>query len=247
MHPLNALRGRGNALNNEKINILVVDDESEIRKIVRLLLQSKGYRVSEAENGALAVEAVKNGDFDLIIMDMMMPDLSGVEATAAIREFSVVPILFLTAKSLDRDKLQAFECGGDDYIVKPFSYAELIMRVEALLRRYRVYRGKSAEEEEIVVLPCGVEINVRERRVIKNGETVVLRDKESAILFYLLEKRGETVDSTELYEAVWEEKAMSTSANNVMVNMLSLRKKLEDDPSNPTIIKTIWGKGYRFV
>ena len=247
MHPLNALRGRGNALNNEKINILVVDDESEIRKIVRLLLQSKGYRVSEAENGALAVEAVKNGDFDLIIMDMMMPDLSGVEATAAIREFSVVPILFLTAKSLDRDKLQAFECGGDDYIVKPFSYAELIMRVEALLRRYRVYRGKSAEEEEIVVLPCGVEINVRERRVRKNGETVVLRDKESAILFYLLEKRGETVDSTELYEAVWEEKAMSTSANNVMVNMLSLRKKLEDDPSNPTIIKTIWGKGYRFV
>lgn len=234
-------------MENENIRILVVDDESEIRKIVRLLLQSKGYQVSEAENGALAVEAVKNGDFDLVIMDIMMPDLSGVDATAAIRAFSVVPVLFLTAKSLDRDKMQAFECGGDDYIVKPFSYAELIMRVEALLRRYRVYRGKSAEDDGVMVLPCNVEIDVNERQVRKNGETVVLRDKESAMLFYLLERRGETVDSTELYEAVWEEKAMSTSANNVMVNMLSLRKKLEDDPSNPTIIKTIWGKGYRFV
>lgn len=233
-------------MDTRNIRILVADDESEIRKIVRLLLQSKGYSVVEAENGALAVDAVRNGDFDLVIMDIMMPSLSGVEAVAEIRRFSVVPILFLTAKSLERDKMQAFESGGDDYLVKPFSYSELIMRVEALLRRYKVYRGKS-EEDGIITLTCGVEINPSQKTVKKNGETVALRDKESAMLFYLLERRGETVDATELYEAVWEEKAMSTSANNVMVNMLSLRKKLEDDPSSPTIIKTVWGKGYRFV
>ena len=233
-------------MDTRNIRILVADDESEIRKIVRLLLQSKGYSVVEAENGALAVDAVRNGDFDLVIMDIMMPSLSGVEAVAEIRRFSVVPILFLTAKSLERDKMQAFESGGDDYLVKPFSYSELIMRVEALLRRYKVYRGKS-EEDGIITLTCGVEINTSQKTVKKNGETVALRDKESAMLFYLLERRGETVDATELYEAVWEEKAMSTSANNVMVNMLSLRKKLEDDPSSPTIIRTVWGKGYRFV
>ena len=233
-------------MDNQNTRILVADDESEIRKIVRLLLQSKGYSVSEAENGALAVDALKSGEFDLVIMDIMMPSMSGIDAVAEIRQFSVVPILFLTAKSLERDKMQAFESGGDDYLVKPFSYAELIMRVEALLRRYRVYRGKT-EDDGIVALPCGVEIDISLKTVRKNGEAVALRDKESAMLFYLFERRGETVDATELYEAVWEEKAMSTSANNVMVNMLSLRKKLEDDPSTPTIIKTIWGKGYRFV
>ena len=155
-------------MDNRNIRILVADDESEIRKIVRLLLQSKGYSVVEAENGALAVDAVRNGDFDLVIMDIMMPSLSGVEAVAEIRRFSVVPILFLTAKSLERDKMQAFESGGDDYLVKPFSYSELIMRVEALLRRYKVYRGKS-EEDGIITLTCGVEINPSQKTVKKNG------------------------------------------------------------------------------
>ena len=234
-------------MDNGSINILVVDDEAEIRKIVRLLLQSKGYSVCEAPDGASALELVKANEYDLIIMDIMMPRMTGVEAVSAIREKSTVPVLFLTAKSLDGDKMRAFESGGDDYLVKPFSYAELIMRVEALLRRYRVYRGKSGDDEHTVMLPCNVEIDVSERIVRKNGETVPLRDKESAMLFYLFERRGQTVDSIELYEAVWEEKAMSTSANNIMVNMLSLRKKLEDDPSNPKIIKTVWGKGYRFV
>ena len=234
-------------MDNGSINILVVDDESEIRKIVRLLLQSKGYSVCEAPDGASALNLVETNEYDLIIMDIMMPHMSGVEAVSAIREKSTVPVLFLTAKSLDRDKMSAFESGGDDYLVKPFSYAELIMRVEALLRRYRVYRGKSDGDDQTVMLPCNVEIDISEQIVRKNGETVALRDKESAMLFYLLERRGQTVDSIELYEAVWEEKAMSTSANNVMVNMLSLRKKLEDDPSNPVIIKTVWGKGYRFV
>ena len=229
------------------MRILVVDDELEIRKVLRLLLEKASHTVLEAANGADAVDILRTDTYiDLCIMDVMMPRMTGIEATATIRTFSAVPILFLTAKSLEGDKELAYSSGGDDYLVKPFSYAELIMRVEALLRRYRVYRGKT-EDDGIVALPCGVEIDISLKTVRKNGEAVALRDKESAILFYLFERRGETVDATELYEAVWEEKAMSTSANNVMVNMLSLRKKLEDDPSTPTIIKTIWGKGYRFV
>lgn len=226
------------------VKILVVDDEADIRKIVRLLLQKKGFSVVEAANGQIAVDTVREQTIDLVIMDIMMPKMSGVEATAEIRRFSTAPILFLTAKSLDSDKESAYLSGGDDYLVKPFSASELLLRVESLLRRYMIYKGKK-DDEGTVQLPCGVEINPSERTVMKNGEVVTLRDKESEILFFLLSKRGEVVESNEIYEAVWQEKALATSANNVMVNMLGLRKKLEDDPSNPRIIRTVWGKGYQ--
>ena len=231
---------------NSEIKILVVDDEADIRKIVRLLLQKKGYSVFEASNGALAVEAVQNGEFDFIIMDIMMPKMSGVEATAKIREISTVPILFLTAKSLDRDKESAYLSGGDDYLVKPFSSAELLLKTESILRRYMIYKGKE-ETKSLIHLPCGVDVDVEKRTVLKNGEIPTLRDRESDIFFYLFERRGETVETDAIFEAVWGEKPLPSSANNVMVNMLGLRKKLEDDPSNPKLIKTVWGKGYQFV
>ena len=227
------------------IKILVADDEADIRKIVGLLLKKKGYSVIEAANGELAVEAVKENDVDLIIMDIMMPKMSGVEATAEIRKLSMVPILFLTAKSLDKDKESAYLSGGDDYLVKPFSSAELILRVESLLRRYMIYKGKKENDNETVSLPGGIEVDMRERTVMKNGEIVNLRDKENDIFFFLLSRRGETIDSNEIYEAVWREQALPSSANNVMVNMLGLRKKLEDDPSNPRLIRTVWGRGYQ--
>ena len=226
------------------VKILVVDDEADIRKIVRLLLQKKGFSVVEAANGQAALNIVGEQTVDLIIMDIMMPKMSGVEACAEIRKISTAPILFLTAKSLDSDKEKAYTSGGDDYLVKPFSSSELVLRVESLLRRYMIYKGKR-EDDETVQLPCGVEVNAAERTVMKNGEIVTLRDKESEILFFLLSRRGEVVESNEIYEAVWQEKALATSANNVMVNMLGLRKKLEDDPSNPRLIRTVWGKGYQ--
>lgn len=224
--------------------ILVVDDEADIRKIVRLLLQKKGFSVEEAANGAMAVEAVKAQSFDLIIMDIMMPKMSGIEATAEIRNISTAPILFLTAKSLDSDKESAYLSGGDDYLVKPFSATELTLRVESLLRRYMIYKGKK-DREETVSLPCGIEVNVSQRTVTKNGEVVNLRDKEAEIFFFLLANRGKTLESNEIYEAVWQELALPSSANNVMVNILGLRKKLEDDPSNPRIVRTVWGRGYQ--
>ena len=232
-------------MDNSSIKILVVDDEADIRKIVKLLLQKKGYSVCEAANGAMAVDVVKGTSVDFIIMDIMMPYMSGIEATKIIREISKAPILFLTAKSLDRDKEMAYVSGGDDYLVKPFSSAELLLKTESLLRRYMIYKGKE-EAANIVHLPCGVDANLDERTVLKNGTDPSLRDKESEIFFYLLQRRGETIEADTIFEAVWGEKAMPSSANNVMVNMLGLRKKLEDDPSNPKLIRTVWGKGYQF-
>ena len=141
----------------DKSKILISDDEADIRKILRLLLEKKGYTVSEASNGQSAIEKAREGDIDLIIMDIMMPYLSGIEATAAIREFSTVPILFLTAKSLDSDKESAYISGGDDYIVKPFSSTEFILKVESLIRRYTVYNGKE-RDRDIIELASSVEV-----------------------------------------------------------------------------------------
>ncbi len=228
----------------EKARILIADDEEDIRKILHLLLEKKGYDVIEAVNGRDAVDKAWNGGIDLIIMDIMMPYISGVEATAEIRSFSTVPILFLTAKSLDGDKESAYLSGGDDYLVKPFSSTELVLRVESLIRRYTIYKGKEAAAN-IIKLPCSVEADADSRTVLKHGIEINLRDKESEIFFYLLSRRGETVETNRIYEDVWCERAMPSSANNVMVNMLNIRKKLEDNPQNPKIIKTVWGKGYR--
>ena len=229
----------------DKSKILIADDEADIRKILRLLLEKKGYTVSEASNGQSAIEMARSGDIDLIIMDIMMPYLSGIDATAAIREFSTVPILFLTAKSLDSDKESAYISGGDDYIVKPFSSTELLLKVESLIRRYTVYHGKE-RDRDIIELACSVEVEPATKTVRRRGLEVSLRDKESDIFFYLLSHRGETVDTDKIFEDVWGERAMPSSANNVMVNMLNIRKKLEDNPQAPKIIKTVWGKGYRF-
>lgn len=229
----------------DRTRILIADDEADIRKILRLLLQKKGYDVCEAVNGAEAIERAREGGVDLIVMDIMMPRVSGVEATVAIREFSTVPILFLTARSLESDKEAAYLGGGDDYLVKPFSSTELMLKVTSLLRRYTVYRGKESERG-IISLPCSVEVDMNDKTIRRAGEEVILRDKESEIFFYLLSRRGETVETDRIYEDVWGECAMPSSANNVMVNMLNIRKKLEDNPSNPKLIKTVWGKGYRF-
>ena len=224
--------------------ILIVDDEKEIRNVLSLLLSATGCEVYEAADGTEAVNFVRETiEPDLIIMDIMMPDLSGVEATKQIREFSSVPILFLTAKSLDEDKRSAYSSGGDDYLVKPFSSTELLLKVESLLRRYLVYRGKEPKEE--VFLSDNVTLDPMHRIVKKNGEIVDLRDKEIEILMYFYNHREKTIDAASLYEGVWREIALPSSSNTVMVHILNLRRKLEEDPSNPKIIRTVWGKGYQ--
>lgn len=230
-------------MNTSDVKVLVVDDEAQIRRVIRLLLEKKGYSVIEAGDGESAVSAVQNEQVDLIIMDVMMPRLSGVDATVKIREISTLPILFLTAKSLDRDREAAYVAGGDDYLVKPFSSVELMLKVDSLLRRYTVYKGKQPDKS-IASLACGVTIDMEKRYVYKNDVRVELRDRELDILMYLYEHKGEIIETNRIYEAVWGEAALHSGSNNVMVNMLNLRKKLEDDPSSPQIIKTVWGRGY---
>ena len=226
------------------MRILVVDDEIDIRQILRILLESKGYEVIEAHDGAAAVEEMKNNpNIDVCIMDVMMPRMSGVEATAAIREFSSVPILFLTAKSLAKDKANAYSSGGDDYVVKPFSSGELLMKVEAMTRRYNRYAVK-AEVADGEKLNCGVVVNLETREVTKNGVHVEMRDKEGDVLMYLVKNRGRVVSTDELYQAVWDEIPLASSSNNVTVHILNLRRKLEDQ-GGQKLIRTVWGKGYQ--
>ena len=228
------------------MNILIVDDEIEIRKILRILLESRGHTVKEASCGEEAVDELsKNGDFDLCIMDIMMPRLSGIDAVERIRKFSDVPVLFLTAKSLDTDKEMAYRIGGDDYLVKPFASAELLMKVDALTRRYNHYGKKADNSGELIKLQFGVSVNPETREVFKFGEPIDIRDKEMDLLLFLANNRGRPIGSDELYSEVWGEMPLPSSSNTVTVHMLNLRRKLEDNPSSPKIVRTVWGKGYQ--
>lgn len=227
---------------DDSIRILVVDDEADIRRIIRILLESRGYRVLEAPNGRLAVETIrKEPDVDLILLDIMMPELSGIEASREIRSISSAPILFLTARTQEQDKLEAYSSGGDDYLAKPFSHGELLMKADSLLRRYRVYKGKVTGKQ----LKSDVVLDEENRRILRGGEALELTETEYSILQFLADHRGSVVSVAQIYEGVWHEKYMPASNNTVMVHIVNLRKKLEDDPANPRLIRTIWGKGYQ--
>ena len=226
----------------QNVCILVVDDEQDIRRIIRILLESSGYQVAEAPNGLAAVEYIRQQpNVDLVLMDIMMPGLNGIEASRAIRERCSAPILFLTAKTQERDKLEAYQAGGDDYLAKPFSHAELMMKVESLLRRYRVYKGKTSGQ----LLRADVMLDEPGRRVLRGGRPVERTETEFEILCFLAARRGSVVSVEQIYEGVWHEKYMPSSTNTVMVHIVNLRKKLEEDPANPRLIRTVWGKGYQ--
>ena len=230
--------------------ILVADDESDIRNLLRILLEKDGYRVQEAEDGVAAVEAVTaHGDVSLILLDIMMPNMDGFAAARALREKTDAPILFLTARSSDADKTVAYASGGDDYIVKPFHSTDLRLKVGAMLSRYERYRG-SAEEEEptpegVVRFPDEVEWIPAENAVYKQGSRVELTEREYLLFARLAEGRGENLSPAVLYEDVWREAYLASSSNTVIVHIANLRRKLEKDPSSPTLIRTVWGKGYR--
>lgn len=224
----------------DQYKILVVDDEPDIRQLLKIVLEKDGYAVIEAANGEQAVELVKSdASLSLIIMDIMMPKMNGVDAAAEIREASSLPILFLTAKSADSDKMLAFGSGGDDYIVKPFYATDLKLRVSALLRRWTQYRSaQDAPQEEVRREP---EINAEEKAVYKNGEKVTLTEKEYELFALMISSRGRTFSPVELYETVWKETYLPSSSNTVLVHIANLRKKLGDDQN---MIRTVWGKGY---
>ena len=224
-----------------KSTILIVDDDTDIRNVLRLLLQER-YEVSEAADGSAAVEYLRsNPDTDLVILDVMMPGMSGYETCDALRAFSNAPVLFLTAKSAQADRISAYSSGGDDFLSKPFSQEELLAKVGSLLRRYKEYRGKP----EAALAIEDLEVDFGSRSVTSAGKPVLLTDTEYAILEYMLRNRGKTVTAQELYEAVWKERFLPGSGNTVMVHVLNLRRKIEANPSSPKIIRTVWGKGYQ--
>ena len=226
----------------EQIRILAVDDEPDLRSLLRILLKNRGYEVLEAASGREAVELVRSEPrIDLVIMDIMMPGLNGVQACAEIRKFSTVPMLFLTAKSQLADKAEAYASGGDDYLAKPFSQNELMLKVESLTRRYRIYKGKQDPTS-----PLDIVLDEKRGCAVRSGQRVELTDKEFAILRFFFRNRGKILDVQSVYEGVWGEKYMPSSNNTVMVHILNLRKKLEQDPANPKLIRTVWGKGYQF-
>ncbi len=235
----------------EQTKILVVDDNPEIREILRILLENESYEVTEAGDGAAALLALSAESFDLIILDIMMPHLDGYQTCLKIRESSNAPILFLSAKTKESDKTLGFSSGGDDYLAKPFSYNELVSRAKALIRRYRIYQGKSPQEEapppkRAELLSCGkLTIDPTKQLVSRDGVPVELTDTEYEILLLLLSHRGQIFPASQLYEAVWNEPYHYTANNTVMVHIRNLRCKIEEDATHPNIIKTVWGKGYR--
>lgn len=222
-------------------HILIVDDDPDIRKVLFFLLKDN-YFVEEAADGAAAVEYIAaHPETDLVVLDVMMPGMSGYEACGKIRALSNAPILFLTAKSAEADMISAYGSGGDDFLSKPFSQGEFLAKVNSLLRRYKEYRGKPAEALTI----DGLEVDLETHSVKSSGKDVTLTDTEYAILEYLLKNRGSTVTAAELYESVWKERFLPGSVNTVMVHVLNLRRKIEETPSAPKIIRTVWGKGYQ--
>ena len=227
--------------------VLIVDDDPNIREVISVLLSSEGYEVDAAENGQMAVDKVYDGgNYDIICLDIMMPDMDGITVCNKIRQKSKVPVLFLTAKSQDKDKVEAYSMGGDDFLVKPFSQTELLMKIEALIRRRNEYdKPASGGDEDDARLSDDIVVDTRKRSVLKDGVRISLTDKEFDILRYFMDHRGEVVQNKDLYENVWGEQYLTSAGNTIMVHILNLRKKLERDVSKPEIIKTVWGKGYR--
>ncbi len=225
-------------------HILIIEDDQDIREAVRMLLESEGYRVSEAENGAQGL-SMMHDHVDLVILDIMMPGLSGIDVCRQIRTTSVVPILFLTAKSSEDDKLTGLVAGADDYLCKPFSQAELYARIQALLRRHQIYDRDTGSAEQDWIEGHGLRINTRYNYIFRSGEELHLTDLEYKILLHFFRHPDALFSPQQLYELIWQEPFFNTSSNTVMVHIRNLRSKIEADPQKPEIIKTVWGKGYR--
>jgi len=221
------------------MRILVVDDEKLLVKGVKFNLENEGYEVECAYDGASAVELARNGRFDLIILDVMMPELDGQEACMRIREFSNVPIIMLTAKSEDADKLMGFECGADDYVTKPFNPVLFAAKARALVRRSR---GMPLED---VINVGPFTYNTGTLRFYKNGEEILLTSKENAMMKLFIDNVDRIFSRSRLYDLVWG--GSLVDENTVMVYVSRLRGKIEDDPAHPKYIQTVRGLGYRFV
>lgn len=223
------------------MKILVVDDEKLLVKGMKFNLENEGYEVECAYDGAAAVELARGGRFDLIILDVMMPELDGIEACMRIREFSNVPVIMLTAKSEDADKLMGFESGADDYLTKPFNIMELKARVRALLRR----AAGTQRERGTVLTAGGLSLDTEQRVALRGGETVELTAKEYDLIELLMRNPRRVYSRENLMNVVWGY-SYGGDYRTVDVHIRRLREKLERNPAEPEYILTKWGVGYYF-
>lgn len=223
--------------------ILIADDAKDIRDVLRIMLEDAGFEVILANNGQEAVEKFDE-TIDLVILDIMMPKCSGTTACARIREKADVPVLFLTAKMAESDMIEGFEAGGDDYLTKPFSFTELLLRVKALLKRPHM----GTQDEQLAhsqILIQDIVLDTDLQQVIRDGVEISLTEIEYRILLLLASNKNRIFTAKEIYESVWEEAYMPNSTNTVMVHIRNIRKKLGDTGPNARYLHNIWGRGYR--
>ena len=221
--------------------ILICDDDRDIVSALDIYLTSEGYQTVKAYNGREALKAVEQREIHLILMDIMMPELDGIRATAKLREENNVPIILLTAKSEDTDKILGLNIGADDYITKPFNPLEVIARVKSQLRRYTSLGGSEKSTGLITVGPVSMDDSAK--RVTVDGEPVALTPIEYNILKLLISHPGQVFSSAQIYEQVWNDPAYG-SENTVAVHIRHLREKIEIDPADPRWLKVVWGLGY---
>ena len=224
-------------------NILVCDDEKDIVSALNIYLTADGYQVFEAYNGREAVELLKNEEIHLVLMDIMMPEMNGISAMVKIRETSNVPVILLTAKSEDTDKVLGLTVGADDYVTKPFNPVELQARVKSQLRRYMQLGGGAAKEEDLLRIG-GIELCDRTKTVTLDGEIVAVTRTEYDILKLLMENPGKVYSPNLIYERVWQDNPYGTE-NTVAVHIRHLREKIEYNPAEPRHLKVVWGRGYK--
>ena len=224
-------------------NILICDDQKDIVNALKIYLGAEGYQLFEAYNGLQAVETVRQQNIHLILLDVMMPQMDGITATAKIREFSNAPIILLTAKSETEDKVLGLNVGADDYITKPFAPVEVLARVRSHLRRYATLGSQNTGNTDELAIG-GILLNDRTKTVTVEGETANLTPTEFSILRLLMLNPGKVYSTKELYEAVWQETALG-SEGAVAVHIRHLREKIEINPSEPRYLKVVWGQGYK--
>ncbi|ACL69229.1 response regulator transcription factor [Halothermothrix orenii] len=226
--------------------ILVVDDEQEIRELLKSYLEREGYVVDTVKDGKTALFRVSNQDYNLVILDIMLPDTDGVEVCRTIREITNIPIIMLTARDSEVDKVLGLRIGADDYITKPFLPGELIARVKAQLRRFFVLGSEGDARSRKMVKFGDLKIDFDGYRVYKRNKEVQLTSTEFKILLLLAREPGKVFTKKQIFNKVWGDDYLEAD-NNVMVHIRRLRTKIEDDPKNPEFIETVWGIGYRFA
>ena len=224
-------------------NILVCDDDREIVDAIEIYLQQEGYQIYKAYDGEQAIKVLKENNVQLLIIDIMMPKLDGIHATLKIREFSSVPIIFLSAKSEDTDKILGLNMGADDYITKPFNPLELVARVKSNLRRYTRLGSLNVENNALYQVG-GLCMNDDTKEVTVDGEPVKLTPIEYNILFFLVKNQGKVFSIGQIYENIWNEEAVGAD-NTVAVHIRHIREKIEINPKEPRYLKVVWGVGYK--